>query len=270
MNKHHTFSGFVMAIFFLAIYSCSKPSASPNVPTPAKRLVEVWHNKGQAGQSGFKYQYDDQGRMVKRSDALDATSYESWTYNGTAITNHKAYSKGVLVYDLDNSFSTSNGSVFETFIHKDGTGSVTDTTILQYDVSGRHITFFNVIIKFVGGRTVESGYQFTFVGDEFGAYVDRSAENGVVNSFHSTVILTEHDFHLNPFYDMGPMNQILSSYADDWLSKGYHNTVSLAGPQIGADPAPGKYVWTYDADSLPVSMKAEGSTQDLLTYVYSR
>lgn len=272
MNKHRVLPSIALVSCLLSIISCSKSSTppAPPQPVPPKYLVAVWHNKGQSNQSGFTYTYDDQGRIVKRSDALDPSSYNQWTYTGNTITNHKAYDKGALVYDLNNSFSTLNGSILEIFYNKDGSGKILDSTIMQYDTSGHDVPYVDVTVQVVNGVRIEAGYQFLFVGTDLGSYINRSAQNGVVSPDHNTIIVKSVDTHLNPFYAMGTMNQILSSYADDWLSKGYHNITSLEGSQMGADPGPGNYTWTYDADGYPVSLRAVGGSVDLVTYVYSR
>ena len=83
MNKHHTLPGLAMAIIVLSIISCSKSETPTPVDPPVapKRLTEIWFHKNQPDVQGVKLEYDSQGRITKRTNAVDPTNYEIYTYS---------------------------------------------------------------------------------------------------------------------------------------------------------------------------------------------
>lgn len=271
MRKHRFLPGIILPIAILSIVSCSKSSSpTPTTPAEPKRLVECWTHKGQPDAQGVKLEYDSQGRIVKRTNAIDPTTYETYTYTGTALTNHKAYSGGNLSYDLTGSFTVTADTIVEKFIHKDGAGTVTDTTWVTYGLSGANIRAYNVLIHLVGGSNIEVGYVYSFSGDNVSSVIDRSAQDGVVYPNTATTNVLSVDTHVNPFYEMGPLNQALAAMGTQMVSKGKHNITQMAGTLFNPSSNPISYTWTYDADGYPLAMRQVGSSVDEFTYVYSR
>lgn len=250
--------------------SCSKSGSTPPPSTLPKRLTEIWLYKNTPSQVGVKLTYDDQGRITKRVDGVNPSTYEEFTYTGAKLTGHKAYNNGTLSYDLTNSFTITDTSISERFIHTRASGDVTDTTDVSYGVSGSHITSYNVTVRIVGGHVNETGYLYQISGDELVSYSNRNVQDGVVLIPPSTVTVNAVDTHPNPFFEMGPLNQVLTTYGSGYLSKGKHNVTALAGGPLGTAPPPGTYLWIYDADGYPLGLRLDGATSDYYTFVYSR
>lgn len=265
MNKHLILSS--LALGMVAIFSCKKSDLPDNSP---KWLVAIWFDKGQANQSGFKFEYDQQGRIVKRSFAMDPTNYDTWTYNGDQLSSHKSYEKGKLVSDPDNSFSSSQGSITENYPLKDGTGKVVSTYHEIFDTASSSITQAVYRTEVIPSPLLVESVIFQYAGDDLASITDRTTQDGAQYFADNKVVIKAVDSHPNPFFEMGPVNQTLTTYGDHWLTKGRHNVTSVEGNQFGSYPHTGNFTWTYDADGYPKSLRLVGSSVDVVTYEYSR
>jgi hypothetical protein len=252
-----------LPLFLLAllIFSCSKKDTDTSTtPLPDEnedpvRIEKVIHrdfnpNSQQLDTAVYTYEYDDSGRVTKRT--IDGSFYEEYTYTDgkiTAITSGPGSASSMnsaLNYSI---YSADGDTIFMDFSRPNSNGTGTDTTQLTYVYKDGYVTEFWTYLHFYETDFLHLQKEFYVYNNE--GNLSESFMSTLVNPRQSSITVYEWDDKVNPKHGQPKLNTMLLYSGIPLESSSVHN------PTMYQDSGGHTHTvkMTYNNDGYPLTVQ---------------